>query len=159
MAISSQDSQGRGTLFTEINITPLTDIFLVLLIIMMVIAPMFQNARQDITVPKLHQGESISENPAMVELTKEGHMYINGTPVTAPGLMAGLQEILTQSPDKILTLRADQAVRNSHVMKVYEAASKAGFVKLVVSGESLSASRQQTLKDQPQEAHPSGGAI
>ena len=46
----------KGKLFTEINITPLTDIFLVLLIIMMVVAPSFQSMDNAITIPEINSG-------------------------------------------------------------------------------------------------------
>ena len=54
MAFSS--SKNKKTLFTEINITPLTDIFLVLLIIMMVIAPSFQSVDNNINIPEINSG-------------------------------------------------------------------------------------------------------
>ena len=47
---------GKKALFTEINITPLTDIFLVLLIIMMVVAPTFQSVDNTITIPAIKNG-------------------------------------------------------------------------------------------------------
>ena len=56
MAFSSNN---KGKLFTEINITPLTDIFLVLLIIMMVVAPTFQSMDNAITIPEINSGVAI----------------------------------------------------------------------------------------------------
>lgn len=54
MAMSSNK---KGKMFTEINITPLTDIFLVLLIIMMVVAPTFQSMDNAITIPEINSGD------------------------------------------------------------------------------------------------------
>ena len=51
--------KGKNAMFTEINITPLTDIFLVLLIIMMVVAPTFQSMDNDINIPEINSGISI----------------------------------------------------------------------------------------------------
>ena len=52
---------GKKALFTEINITPLTDIFLVLLIIMMVVAPTFQSIDNTITIPEVNSGNAIEQ--------------------------------------------------------------------------------------------------
>ena len=79
-------NKGKDALFTEINITPLTDIFLVLLIIMMVVAPTFQSNDSSITVPEINSGISIEQKNATVSVTKEGKMYLNGTPVTEDNL-------------------------------------------------------------------------
>ena len=75
-------NKGKEALFTEINITPLTDIFLVLLIIMMVVAPTFQSNDSSITIPEINSGISIEQKNATVSVTKEGKMYLNGSPVT-----------------------------------------------------------------------------
>jgi len=54
-------SKGKDALFTEINITPLTDIFLVLLIIMMVIAPTFQSHDSNIKMPEINSGLTVEQ--------------------------------------------------------------------------------------------------
>ena len=63
---------GKKALFTEINITPLTDIFLVLLIIMMVVAPTFQSMDNAITMPEVNSGTAIEQQNATVAVTKDG---------------------------------------------------------------------------------------
>ena len=72
MAIRTTAKDGKRSTFNEINITPLTDIFLVLLIIMMVIAPSFQSMDNNIKMPEINSGLSIEEKNATVSLTKEG---------------------------------------------------------------------------------------
>ena len=79
MAIKlTQSENGKKATFNEINITPLTDIFLVLLIIMMVIAPGFQSMDNNITMPEINSGVAIEDKKAIVSITKDGEMYING---------------------------------------------------------------------------------
>ena len=73
MAIKS----GKKALFTEINITPLTDIFLVLLIIMMVVAPTFQSVDNSISVPEVNSGTSIEQGKITVDVTKDGTIYVD----------------------------------------------------------------------------------
>lgn len=152
----SQGGGGQGTIFTEINITPLTDIFLVLLIIMMVIAPMFQNVHKEIQMPKIQAGDSIDEShTVLVEVSKQGAVFVNGTSVPDPSLTATLQSVLSLSPEKRLTLRADKDTQSKDVMRVFHAASEAGFERLVVAGEPLTGERAETLEDNlPKEATP-----
>lgn len=151
MAIST-GQQGHGTLFTEINITPLTDIFLVLLIIMMVIAPMLQSNRADIKIPKIKSGQGVSEAPLTVEITKAGDYFINGNPATALALTETLRPLLASTPDKTLVLRADSDTKSKDVLAVYDAASQAGFEKLTVAGEPLGQAEQAQLNQKLQEA-------
>ena len=67
MNFSSQKQEdGTRQTFNEINITPLTDIFLVLLIIMMVIAPSFQSVNGDIKMPEINSGLSVEQKEAVV---------------------------------------------------------------------------------------------
>ena len=143
-------SQGgkKGQIFSEINITPLTDIFLVLLIIMMVIAPMFDNTNKDIKVPSLTTGHSIDDNKVTVEITKDGQFYVKGTKISEQNLTDELRKQMQETQQKSLVLRADKTTHSSEVLKVYEAASTAGYEKLTVAGEPLSDSRQQKLESQ-----------
>jgi biopolymer transport protein ExbD len=151
MAIS-QGREGHGTIFTEINITPLTDIFLVLLIIMMVIAPMFNETNKEIKVPEINAGQSVQDNNVTVEITKEGGIFVNGEKNTADGLTSKLQSLLPSLDKKELIVRADGSTRSTEVLKIFQAASAAGYEKLTIAGEPLSNSRQSELTtDAPSE--------
>ena len=143
MAIKS----GKKALFTEINITPLTDIFLVLLIIMMVIAPSFQSMDNAISIPEINSGISIEQKNATVSMTKEGLMYINGRQIEPETLVSELIALkpTLESPD--LVVKADEAVKSSEIMKVMNAAQDAEFKKLIVAGEPLSKKEQKTLEE------------
>ncbi len=143
MAFSSQ----KGKLFTEINITPLTDIFLVLLIIMMVIAPSFQSMDNAISIPEINSGIAIEQKNATVSLTKEGLMYLNGRQIDSDNLVSELVNLkpTLEAPD--LVVKADESVKSSEIMKVMNAAQDAEFKKLIVAGEPLSKKEQKTLKE------------
>ncbi len=154
MAISTGGKGAKG-LFTEINITPLTDIFLVLLIIMMVIAPMFQQANQEIKVPKLQSGQSMEESQVTVEITKDGKMFVNGKGVQEASLIGQLTELKQSSGQKQVVVRADKLTQSKDVMKVFEAAGQAGFEKLTIAGEPLSGERQSELQQSSSNVAPS----
>ncbi len=132
--------------FNEINITPLTDIFLVLLIIMMVVAPMMQQLRGDITPPEINSGSSIEPGKVTVEVTQEGDFYVMGEPTTESELTSKLSSYIDQVEEKNVVIRADKTTRSGVVMKILEAARDAEYEKVTVAGESLSSDRQQELE-------------
>lgn len=142
MAFSSK----KGKMFTEINITPLTDIFLVLLIIMMVVAPTFQSMDNDIKIPEVNSGVSIDQNQAVVSVTKEGYLYLNGAPITEDKLVDELLALKPSLEKPELVVKADEKVKSSEIMKIMNAAQDAEYKKLVVAGEPLSKKEQKDLK-------------
>ena len=147
MAMSSNK---KGKMFTEINITPLTDIFLVLLIIMMVVAPTFQSMDNAITIPEINSGVSIEQKNAEVAITKEGAMYLNGNPVTEEQLSDELAALKPSLEKPELVVKADEKVKSSEIMKVMNAAQDAEYKKLIVAGEPLSKKEQKDLKENKQ---------
>jgi len=72
----SISTNGKGKIFNEINITPLTDIFLVLLIIMMVLAPTFSSVEQNISVPEINSGINVENKQVVISVTKEGALFL-----------------------------------------------------------------------------------
>ena len=141
-----KNSKGKEALFTEINITPLTDIFLVLLIIMMVVAPTFQSNDSSITVPEINSGVSIEQKNATVSVTKEGNMFLNGTPVTEDSLASELTNLKPQLEKAELVVKADEKVKSAKIMEIMNAAQDAEYKKLIVAGEPLSKKKQKELE-------------
>ena len=138
----------KEKLFTEINITPLTDIFLVLLIIMMVVAPTFQSMDNAITVPEINSGIAIEQKNATIAITRDGQMFLNGTPITEDQLTNELV-ILKESIEKPeVVVKADEKVKSAEIMKVMNAAQDAEYKKLIVAGEPLSKKEQKELKEE-----------
>ena len=142
MAFNKKSSK----LFTEINITPLTDIFLVLLIIMMVIAPSFQSMDNAIEIPEINSGISIEQKNATVSITKEGLMFINGKQIDPEELTSELETLKPSLEAPDLVVKADSSVKSSEIMKVMNAAQDAEYKKLIVAGEPLSKKEQKNLK-------------
>jgi len=142
MAMSSK----KGKMFTEINITPLTDIFLVLLIIMMVVAPTFQSMDNAISVPEINSGVSIEQKNATVSITKEGLMYINGKEISPETLSDELVALKPTLEKPEVVVKADEQVKSSEIMRVMNAAQDAEYKKLIVAGEPLSKKEQKDLQ-------------
>ena len=143
MAIKS----GKDALFTEINITPLTDIFLVLLIIMMVVAPTFQSISNQVTIPEINNGTSIEEKNATVSVTKDGTVYLNDNRINISNLAVELEKIKPNIQKKEVLVRADEKVKSSIIMDIMDAAKEAQYEKLTVAGEPLAKKTQKMLEE------------
>lgn len=139
-------NKGKEALFTEINITPLTDIFLVLLIIMMVVAQTFQSNDTSIAMPEINSGVAIEQHNATVSVTKEGDMYLNGTPVTEETLVSELVALKDKIEKPELVVKADEKVKSAKIMEIMNSAQDAEYKKLIVAGEPLSKKEQKELK-------------
>lgn len=139
-------SKGKEALFTEINITPLTDIFLVLLIIMMVIAPTFQSNDSSIKMPEINSGLVVEQKNATISVTKEGNFYVNGAQVKEDDIYSQLVALKPKLEKKEVVVKADESVKSREIMKIMRAAQDAEFDKLIVAGEPLSKKEQKQLK-------------
>ena len=98
----------KKALFTEINITPLTDIFLVLLIIMMVVAPTFQSIDTSITVPEINSGTSIEQGKITVSVTQSGDVYIETKKVDINSLATELENLTKDTEATEVVVKADE---------------------------------------------------
>ncbi|MBR1425007.1 biopolymer transporter ExbD [bacterium] len=136
----------KGKIFSEINITPLTDIFLVLLIIMMVVAPSFQSMDNAVDVPEVNNGVNIEDTKVTVSVTADGAMYINGTLVDASQLTDQLVAAKPEGDKPELVVKADKNIKSAKIMDIMNAAQNAEYHKLVVAGEPLNKKEQEKLE-------------
>lgn len=145
MSFSSSNKDNKG-IFTEINITPLTDIFLVLLIIMMVIAPSFQSVDQDINIPEINSGVAVEQKNAEISVTKQGHYYINGRPISSDNLIKELTDLKPTLEKAEVVVKADTETKSSEIQKIMKAAQSAEYTKLILAGEPLTKKEQKQLE-------------
>ena len=155
----SQVEETKKKTFNEINITPLTDIFLVLLIIMMVIAPSFQSIDNNIDMPKINSGIAIETKNATVSIARDGSFYVNETKVSPDELENHLSAIIGDVEKKEVIVRADKDTKSSEIMKVMKAAQDSGYEKLVVAGEPLKAVEQKELEQNAQNTQNAGDEV
>ena len=128
------DGRSNETL-SQINVTPLVDVMLVLLVIFMVTAPILQ---QGITVnlPHVRAGALAGDEVQLVvSLVADGKVYLNDTELSASALQEKLRAILQERPDRQVFLRADAAVPYGDVMKVMSSVREAGVVRLAMVTE------------------------
>jgi len=149
--MAMKNTKGKDALFTEINITPLTDIFLVLLIIMMVVAPTFQSNDSSIKMPEINNGASIEQKNATISVTKEGSLYLNGNPIQEENLTEELIALKENLERAEVVVKADEKVKSSEIMKIMNAAQDAEYKKLIVAGEPLSKKEQKDLEKNSKE--------
>lgn len=136
----------KEKLFTEINITPLTDIFLVLLIIMMVVAPSFQSMDNAVDVPEVNNGVNIEDTKVTVSVLQDGSMYVNGEPTKTSALTDKLLAAKTDPEKAEVVVKADKNIKSAKIMTIMNAAQDAEYKKLVVAGEPLNKKEQQEIE-------------
>src|SRR3990172_1206445 len=129
MAIDSS-SQRNGSTISQINVTPLVDVMLVLLVIFMVTAPIIQQGVQ-VNLPQAKAGAIPGkEEQLVVAITRSGRIYLNDNPMTLAELGQKLRAIRQLQQDKEVYLRADQDVRYGVVMKAIAEIKQAGIKRL-----------------------------
>ena len=121
---------GTGGAISGINVTPLVDVMLVLLIIFMVTTPMIQQG-VNVTLPNATGAPLASEEMALVvSVTVDGMVYLNDTRYELAALTAKLQAIAVEKPNHIIYLRADHDASYGTVVGVIAALKSAGIEKL-----------------------------
>ena len=121
---------GGGDSISDINVTPLVDVMLVLLIIFMVTAPILQQG-VSVDLPKVTSGPLAGESEQLVvNIAKTGQVYLNDTPYSLPELTERLRAIASTRRDQALYVRADQAVPYGDVMRAMAAVHDAGMVRV-----------------------------
>ncbi len=131
-------TRGRRSraVMADINVTPMVDVMLVLLIIFMVTAPML-TAGVQVDLPKA-EAKAISQNdnaPLEVGIDKRGDMYVGETKVDQSKMQSMLTAIAAEAPDRRVYIRADQALDYGKVMQVMAIVSGSGFTKIALISE------------------------
>ncbi len=114
--------------FNEINITPLTDIFLVLLIIMMVVAPLLDQQGLKLSVPTIKQADKQTKESKIivVNISEKNTFSINGKNITGDVLQSTFAELKKTKKDGLLIQSAGKA-KHGAVVKVMNSARNAGI--------------------------------
>ncbi len=115
---------------SEINVTPLVDVMLVLVVIFIITAPLLASSIR-LDLPKT-DAATASEAPKFVTLSinSGGQVFLDERPVTPEQLAQGLQEAAARNPDTEVQLRADRTVPYGQVVVVMGAAQKAGLNRI-----------------------------
>ena len=130
MAFGSMQDSGRQAPMAEINVVPLVDVMLVLLIIFIITAPLLTHSVK-IDLPKAESVPNITQ-PEHVELAirADGSLFWNGEPVALEQLAPRFGATVTQAPKTELHIRADKLAHYEHVARIMSIAAKAGVARI-----------------------------
>ena len=131
---SSGNSRGRTRTppMSEINVTPMVDVMLVLLIVFMVTAPLMTVGVQiDLpkTKAKILQGQ---DEPLAITIDAQGQVYLQDTEIDIEGLVPRLRAITNNNPDVRIFVRGDASVNYGRVMEVMGTVNAAGYKKVAL---------------------------
>ena len=115
---------------SEINMTPLIDVMLVLVVIFIITAPLLASSIK-LDLPRA-EGAKPNDAPkfVMIVLDKTGQAYLDDKPISAAEMTLRFNQIASQNPETELQLRADDAVPYGRVVELMGAAQKAGLNRL-----------------------------
>ena len=124
MAMALPSKAGDRRLLSEINVTPLVDVMLVLLVIFMVTTPMLHRAT-DVDLPQAKQSEVREEERITLTLTRDGRLYLNSEEIPRAQLPARLQALARG--DRVVHFRGDRQVAYGVVMEIMDMLKSAGI--------------------------------
>jgi biopolymer transport protein ExbD/biopolymer transport protein TolR len=148
-AESTKSGKRRPPLKPEINVTPLVDVVLVLLIIFMVVAPQLEHGEQ-VDLPAVFQPDPKSKSkldPITVTMTASGRIFLEKEAIADLAALDGrLREIRAAEPDRRVVIKGDASVRYKAVREAFALCQDLGF-----AGISLQVSQRGSGKDAPEE--------
>lgn len=124
----------KRKVFSEINITPLTDIFLVLLIIMMVVAPLLDQQGLNLTVPSRVEADKIQQESKVLSVVVDDDdtYYLDNEQIDISDLGKFLKENISEYPDGLLIMSAPDSTHGA-VVKLMDEARNAGFLNISIT--------------------------
>lgn len=127
--------------FSEINVTPLVDVMLVLVVIFIITAPLLASSiRLDLPRSDAAQPNEVPQFVTLV-VDKRGQAFLNDQPVSAEQMAQSLRQSAARNPDTEVQLRADEAVPYGRIVEVMGIAQKAGLNRIGFVAEPAPAAR------------------
>ncbi|MBI4055730.1 MAG: biopolymer transporter ExbD [Elusimicrobia bacterium] len=133
----NKSSDASDDPITDINVTPLVDVSLVLVIIFMAVAPFILQA--GITVlrssPSVTLAKKAASENVQIRLTQKGKLTVNQQPTSWENLSSAIQKALRDSRDKMVILTADDKNRVEEVVKILDTSKQVGAAKLAIMNQ------------------------
>jgi len=134
VSLSPVELEGGEDIVAEINVTPLTDIFLVLLIIFMVTSTALTQQGTKVNLPRAGTG-GVEPASIIITATADHRVELNGKPVSFDGLLPALQAVLEKAPEKHIILQGDRNVILEEAVQIMTIAKEAGADKIAIATE------------------------
>lgn len=119
----------------EINITPFTDVVLVLLIIFMVTTPLIMQAGIPVKLPKSQTVSDVSDSGLTVTITSESRIFFNDVEINKNNLENSLKNRVLNDPNLLVIIKADKDSYHGQVVEVLDMAKTAGVKRLAIATE------------------------
>ena len=146
---STSNNNNDDDIISGINITPLVDVVLVLLIIFMITAPTIYSSALKVQLPKAASGESIEKTALNFSITKDGHVGLDGKPLEWDQVKQTLGA-LTEIDQKTAIINADKETQHGTVIQLIDLLKQAGLVHFAMSVNTLPVSpTNQTAPQKP----------
>ncbi len=129
MAFGQLDRGGSSQPMSEINMTPLVDVMLVLLIIFIVTAPLLTH-NVKINLPKTQAGASSIQDPIKISLARDAEIYLDGRSITRHELEHALRQQVSRGEQPTVELRADGDLAYQHVVRLMALVQNTGITKI-----------------------------
>src|SRR4249920_1050041 len=123
----------RAKTIAAINVTPLVDVVLVLLVILMVASTYIVAQTLKVQLPRAHSTDGTADKPAKVELLKDGKLRWNEEPIAEDALAGKLKAAVAADPEMSLVVSADKEVMHGNVVHVLDLAKLAGITKFAIN--------------------------
>lgn len=135
MAGTTKSGGGRRAPIAEINVTPMVDVMLVLLVIMIVSAQYIVSQSIKVELPKAASAADAVSSVAAVTLTKDGKTFYNQEPITDAELASHLKSAFAANKELNLIVTADKEVQHGKVVHVIDLAKVEGIMKFAINVE------------------------
>ena len=133
MAGTMSAGGGRVKTISAINVTPMVDIMLVLLVILMVASTYIVAQTMKVALPKAHATDGTADKPNTVQLMKTGELRWNEQPLAKPELETKLKEAIAVEPEMSLVVSADKDAQHGNVVEIMDMAKRAGITKFAIN--------------------------
>ena len=130
---TSSGGGGKRAPIAGINVTPMVDVVLVLLVIMMVSANYIVSQSLKVELPKAASSDETTASVAAVTVAKGGGLYFNQEPIDENGLKAKFKQLVTQNPDINLIVSGDKNATHGDVVHVIDLAKIEGITKFAIN--------------------------